>query len=226
MAGWTPFNGWMRFPRLDDGAGLTSAFTLAFKITDDPLELWSERFARFKNKDGPAYFGAAAVLQPAVDQLLAHLGLDMNDTVFVCALSSGETEADPHRMVPHIASLCGGFAGARVELGAVSKHAHRRIHDLGGAAARGAELDAAAYTVAKLCARNVIVFDDFITRGGTMSRVARAAIATNPGVAVYGVALGKTERRSWFRSISNDHVSQEWDALWRKGEEDYHKQHV
>ena len=41
---------------------------------------------------------------------------------------------------------------------------------------------------------DVVVFDDFITRGDTLSHVARAIQSTNPQVTVYGVGLAKTER--------------------------------
>jgi len=37
-----------------------------------------------------------------------------------------------------------------------------------------------------------------ITRGSTLSRIAAAIKAANPCVKVYGVALAKTERRSYF----------------------------
>ena len=216
-----PYAGWMRFAHLDESAGLQAAFTLAYKITDDGAELWSERFNRFKNINKPSVYGAAEVLTIALPQLLGELGAKPGGTVIIPALSSREEAANPKRALPIIAGMCAQKFGARAEIGAISKKVHRPIHGLGGAAERAAELDGAAYQVKHVKATTIIVLDDFITRGGTLSRIAQAALATNPGSAVYGVALGKTERRAWIHDLSNDHVPQQWDGLWRKGEQAY-----
>jgi predicted amidophosphoribosyltransferase len=116
---------------------------------------------------------------------------------------------------------CAEDVGVGFELNAVSKQPHKPIHDIYTAADREAELDKAAYAATKLSARTIFIFDDLITRGSTQSRVANAIQATNPGVQVYGVALAKTDRRSFWPNLSNDSVAKKWDELWQQGEQRY-----
>ena len=108
---------------------------------------------------------------------------------------------------------------------AITKQAHRPIHGIYDAARRQAVLDEAEYKAGNIDADNILVFDDFITRGDTLSHIAQAILESNPGATVYGVALGKAERRAYHRrfnlEISNDHVPEEWDALWKQGEQRY-----
>ena len=95
------------------------------------------------------------------------------------------------------------------------------IHDIYNAAERDAELDKAAYAAKALNVRNVFVFDDFITRGSTQSRIAQAIQTSTPHARVYAVALAKTDRRSYWGALSNDHVPVKWDELWQRGEARY-----
>ncbi len=104
---------------------------------------------------------------------------------------------------------------------AITKQAHRPIHGIYNAADRQAVLDEAEYEGANIDADSILVFDDFITRGDTLSHIAQAILGSNPDATVYGVALGKTERHSWDPNVSNAHVPQEWDTLWERGEQRY-----
>lgn len=220
MIRWNANNGWMEFPYLSAGAGLTRTYTLAFKLTDDASERWTSRFIRFKNKDQKASYGAALLFYEAFPPLFASFGLRPQDCVFLAALSSGETKADPNRSIPHIAAELAGLLGAHNGIGALSKQPHGKIHNLYRAEARSAELDKAKYVSSKLPARNVFIFDDFITMGGTLSRIALAVQAANPGSTVYGVALAKTERVSWCSNPANDHIPSKWAKVWVDGEKE------
>jgi hypothetical protein len=62
---------------------------------------------------------------------------------------------------------------------------------------------------------------DLVTRGSTLSRIATAIKAANPGANVYGVALGKTDRRSFWGHLDNNHVAKAWDDRWQHGEQAY-----
>jgi hypothetical protein len=88
MPGWVPFAGWMAFSHLDDGVGLTRAFTIAYKITDDSGELWSARFKRFKERDNDALAGAVIAMRAGIPKVMAGLELNAAKTVFIPALSS------------------------------------------------------------------------------------------------------------------------------------------
>lgn len=221
MPGWTELAGWMRFDALDDGDHLSGVFTIAYKITDDGTEAWSARFTRFKAKDQVALSGAIALLERAVPHLVGALGLDARQVVCIPALGSKETVASRAGLTAALASSSAAALGAQFELSAVAKNAHKPLHGIYNADDRQAELDKAAYVAQPVRANSILLFDDFITRGSTLSRIAGALLASNRGASVYGIALGKTERRRWVPDLSNAHVPAAWNELWEQGEDQY-----
>lgn len=223
MVGWNPIAGWMGFPYLSQSAGITHAFTLGYRLTDNGQEPWTKRFNRFKAGDRAALYGGAALLYAAVPKLIAEMGIDKQSSVFVPALSSSEKTADGKRPLPYIASVCAKDIGIHFELGALEKNPHGKIHNHYTVEGRNAELDKAQYRAAKLNAQNVFVFDDFITRGDTLSRIALAILDANPKANVYGIALGKTERVEFCPNPANDQMSAEWNKIWEAGEEEAKK---
>lgn len=215
----------MHFPHLDGaGADLDGAYTIGYRITDDGADPWTARFNRFKAKDPAAFVGGAHALSAGMPALLESLGVDPANAVIVPALGSGETSAAADGQLAKMAARAAKVAGTQVEVGALSKQAHKPIHGIFNAAERDAELDKAAYVASKLKAKNVFVVDDLVTRGSTLSRIATAIKASNPGVNVYGVALGKTDRRSFWGNLDNNHVAKAWDDRWQQGEKAYQDQ--
>lgn len=221
MAGWVPCGEWMHFPLLDGGADLDGAYTIGYRITDDAADPWTSRFNRFKAKDPAAFVGAAHTLSSGMPALLKSLGINPTDAVFVAALGSTETKAGQDGQLAKLAGRVGKVTGARVDVGALSKQAHEPIHGIFNAAKREAELDKAAYAASKVKEKNVFVIDDLITRGSTLSRIAAAIKAANLGTKVYGIALAKTDRRSFWGSLDNNHVAKVWDDRWQQGEKAY-----
>lgn len=227
MPAWSQFADWMEFLRLDDGDGITGAFTIAYKITDDGSELWTHRFNRFKNKDKEALAGAVYTFARAVPPLVKKLGIDPVSTLFIPALSSGETSASEKGFIPILTKITADQAGAKYDVSVLKKNAHAPIHNFYSAASRSQELEKANYSATTLVGiETAMVFDDLITRGGTLSRIAKAILAKNAQVKIYGVALGKTERRAYWGELTNQHVSAEWDAHWQTGETRYRQRHA
>lgn len=220
MVYWTPVAGWMGFPYLTCSQGLTHSYTLTYKLTDKTSEAWTSRLIRFKNKDRAAYYGGARLLYAAVPDLIAAIGVDAAKTVFVPALSSGETTADPARSIPYITAQCANSMGIQSDIGALTKNAHKKIHNFYKADQRDEELEKAEYRAKKLDAEHIFVFDDFVTRGATLSKIAVAILEDNPKSKVYGVALAKAERVEWCPNPENDHVPEKWDTIWLNGEQE------
>jgi hypothetical protein len=218
MIGFNLKAGWMEFPHLTVSAGLTSTYALAYKLTDNAGEKWTSRFIRFKNKDAKAYYGGARLLYATFPPLLTALNLAGKDCAFVSALSSSETAADPERQIPYITSELAAVVGAHSSIAALTKQPHNKLHNFYKADQRDAELNKAQYVCGALPAANVFVFDDFVTRGGTLSRVAQAIRLSNPEAKVYGVALAKTERVNYCPNPNNDQVPPGWDKIWTDGE--------
>ena len=218
MPSWSAFHGWMAFDRLSENDGLTRAFTIGYRLTDDPDDPWTARFNAFKQKETAALRGGAAMMRAAIPGLVRGLELDTSRTVFVPALSSGETVASPGGVLWRLTRFCAkgvatGFARDRI-----TKEPHERLHMQPDAASRTAILTAADFRSKEIRADSVLVLDDFITRGATMSHIARAILKRNPGLRVFAVALGKTERCSHWRKygveISNDHIPPRWKRSW------------
>ena len=219
MVGWQEFCGWMKFNKLTESHGLESAFTIAYRLTDVPDDPWTVRLNAFKRKKRTALRGGAAVMKDAVPGLVRGLGLDTSKTVFIPALSSGETVASPDGvlwLLARYAAQCGdvGFEGD-----GITKKAHEPLRLQSDAASRRAILAAADFSSKKVHADNVLILDDFITRGTTMVHIAGAILKRNPGIRIFAIALGKTERRSYWREklgveLSNEHVPPQWTRSW------------
>ena len=222
MAQWYEFHGWMAFRWLDEDAGLARAFTIGYRFTDDGAEAWTRRFNRFKNNSRPALCGGLQLFRAAVPRLVRQLGLDASRTVFLPALSSAETMASENGVLSVVTSECARAAGAGFVRDAVRKKAHQPLHQFYNADRRHAILEEAAYRSVRIEAGSVLVFDDLITRGATLSHIAQAILRANPRVTVYGVGLAKTERRGFWEQrgeeISNDHVPEVWTRAWESGE--------
>ena len=222
MIHWEPCGGWMAFPYLTKGYGvLTRSFTLGYRITDNPSDPWTQRFNRFKDKDMSALFGGADLLRGAVPELVKTLKMDMEDSIFVTALSSGETTASDKRALPIITRKCAEIVGAAFSLDALTKDVHGKIHDFRTESRRDEELEKANYKSTKLGKRNIFVFDDFITRGATQTKIGEAILSQNPKSKVYAVALCKTENQAYCPNPDNAHIHERWNTLWEKGEQRY-----
>lgn len=221
MAHWKSFRGWMAFDRLDEGVGLTRAFTIGYRFTDDRADPWTRRFNRFKEKNRTALLGGAAVMSDAVPRLVSGLRLDPASTVFVPALSSRETIASDAGVLWRLARLCARAAQVQFVGDAVTKKVHEPLHMYRNVGRRHEILSGADFRSKKIAADSILIFDDFITRGATLSHIAQAMQESNQQAKIYGVALAKTDRRSFWQSrgleISNDHVPEQWDSMWREG---------
>lgn len=224
MPSFTQLGGWMAFEHLDHGHPLDHAFTLAYKFTDDGAEHWSGRFARFKDKDQKALYGAAKVLKPATTELFATAKLDPKRTVIIPALASAETAADPKRHIPLLAAAVSKAIGCGLDMTSVTKDPHPSLHKV-AAAERIPTLEKANYAAKPVDADVVLILDDFITQGATLGITARKLKEANPSLAVLGAALGKTERLAYWNGfgvqLTNAHVPQPWDGLWLEGEQFY-----
>jgi hypothetical protein len=218
MIHWIEVAGWMGFPYLSQSNGISHSYALGYRLKDGGGEPWTTRFNRFKANEKAAVYGAARLFYGAVPKLMQSLQVNPDETVFITALSSVETTADANRALPFITKESARLVGVRFELDALRKNAHQKIHNFYSVADRNTELDKAEYKAKKLDAKKVFVFDDLITRGDTLSRIALAIQHTNPKSEVYGIALAKNESTAYCPNPDNAHIPAEWDTLWQQGE--------
>ena len=200
--------------------GVTRVFTLGYRMNDNSLDPWTQRFNAFKSKDPDAVLGASSVMKEAVPALVQGLDLDISRTVLVPALSSGEAVASKQGVLWGVVRGCALRVGARFVGDAITKKPHEPLH-------RGKRSDVdrqkllwqAEYKSARIEAQDILVFDDFITIGATMSQLAQAIRKSNQEARIYGVALGRTVTLSYSRGpdvdISNDHIPEHMERLWQ-----------
>lgn len=218
MVHWYEFHGWMAFDELSEGIGVTRSFTIGYRMTDNPSDPWTQRFNAFKAKEAQALLRASSVMRDAVPELVRGLKLDISRTVFVPALSSGESVSSKDSALWGVVRICALRSGARFVGDAITKKPHEPMHLHSDVERRREILRNAEYRAAPIDAENVLVFDDFITAGSTMSNIALAILRANREARIYAVALAKTERRGAMRKhgveISNDHVPEHVETAW------------
>lgn len=215
---WRQFHGWMRFQRLDECTGLNAAFAIAYRFTDDRAEEWTVRFNLLKNHQAHAISRAEDVMASAVSDLVQELLLDRSQTVIVPCLTSSETTSSPTGVLSSIARRCSEEARVGFVNDAISKRRHNPLQAIQSARERQQTIASAEYAARRIDAANVLLIDDFITRGDTMSAVASAIREASDVASVYGIALGKNERLDFLKrygySASNGHVPNRWLAKW------------
>jgi hypothetical protein len=199
----------LTFERLDRADHLVQVLCLGYRFTDDSSERWTAFVNRVKNNQDGAVGRAEDVLRTAV----SGIQFPNKPVIVVAILGSGDTSTRQGSAVPRLAASVGSLDGYVYCPTLLRKERHRSLHGLRSAASRDAEVDG-KYRSARFrdigiqrvgC---VLLVDDLVTRGTTMNDAARSIRETNGNVPVFGVALGKTDRRSyWGDRISNDHVS-------------------
>lgn len=222
VADWVNRNGWMYFVRLDGMHTLNGVYTVAWRFTDSDQELWTHRINRFKWEEERALKGTHAMLTEALPALLKCLKLSPAETGMTVALSSGDTAVAPEKPLPRVAQGVCATMKLRWLPKLLRKEAHRPLHRLRSADSRDGEV-AGKYTAKRVDGlRNIFIFDDIVTRGSTLSEIARSILKSNPSTRVFAFALGKSERSGFAASrgvtIDNAHVPKRWDDLWTAGE--------
>lgn len=211
--------GCLAFDSLDAGYEIDGAFAIGYRFMDDGNERWSRRFSRFKAGVRISLRAGAHILGVATPRILSELELDVASVTFIPALRSKETVASEKGPLPLIAQWCAKQCGSEFSLDTLRKRAHDSLHGWSRTAnEREAILDSAGYTSGNVGTPNVFVLDDLITRGSTLCEIARAIKDKNPKASVYGLALGKNERRAYLerfgQNSTNEHIPLEWNEIW------------
>lgn len=212
--------GWLLYSQLDYGHPIDGAFAIGYRLLDDQNELWSRRFLRVKDGVRASRDAAQAVLTVAIPELMAVLAWGGKDVTFTPAVRSRERTASTSGtlsiLAGHCATRCDGVFLPQL----LSKEPHESLHyPRKTVPERRAILEAANFTAGDVSTPNVIVVDDLITSGLTLSFSSKAIKNQNPRARVYGLALGKHEYLGNLeedeQSHPNDHIPSEWAQLWQ-----------
>ena len=185
--------GWLFFRQLDYGGAVDGAFTIGYRLLDDQNELWSRRFLRAKDGLQPSMEAAKALLATAISELFATSRVSADDITFTPAVRSRESTASPSGTLAILAQQCATAGGCRFAPQLIRKEPHESLHSPPKSVPRRMEiLEAANFRSQKVATSRVIVVDDLITSGLTLSYSAKAIKALNPNVRVFGLAWVNT----------------------------------
>lgn len=205
----------MYFRTLDALTHVSGVYTLCWRFKDGGLDPWTQRVNAFKAGDSRAVRGACRVSAAALRSLnwtsFAPVGV-------TCAISSGETSLRAGQPLHVLGESVARTLGWRWLPDLLSKQVHRSLHSIPNAVERDQAVDGAYAAGPAAGLKTLILLDDFCTRGSTLSDAGRAIKSSNPGLVLFGFALGKAETIAFAAqngvTIGNDHVPVEWAELW------------
>ena len=199
----------LSFQRLDCSQNLEEVFCPGYRITDVPGDPWTAFVNRVKEKQSTAVERAKSVLKQAIGTIR----LPRSRVLVVPILGSKDATTKGSSAVSRLAAAIGEVGGYEYCEALLRKTPHRSLHNLRSASSRDAEVEG-KYKSRRFADIGVgsvgcvLLVDDLVTRGTTMNDAARAILAANGELLVFGVALGKTERRGyWGDRVNNDHLS-------------------
>jgi len=218
---WQPAGHLMHFPQLDAGFNI-SAYTIGWRITDAP-DIWTNRFLRFKAKSYGDIIGGAWVLKRALLNLFSITNQRPESTGLITALSSKNVTADTSSPLYRAGNILAKQLGMKWIPTAISKKIHESLHEIKNARDRDAEVHN-KYECTKIDGlTDIIILDDFVTRGATFGEITRSINMSNTGITIKCLALAKNESKSYAQSygvaVDNSHIPPSWDALWKLGQE-------
>lgn len=214
----TPWRNIFQFNSLDSSGDAIRVYSIGWRIIDNP-DVWSRRFIGFKNGDPSDSRGVASVVLKAFESLLEGSNAERKDITLVTALSSNSTGPQEDSQLFILGRWLCYELGLTWDPWIISKGAHRPLHSLSSFADRDGEVRDQYKCDGAKGRRNFVILDDFVTRGSTLADIARAIKVDNNEAYVIGFVLAKSERISYAAScghvINNDHIPQEWDAIYR-----------
>jgi hypothetical protein len=201
---------------LDGAWQLDRAFALGYRFTDDASELWTARFNAFKAGDERAVRAGIAVMQAAV---AAAIPVPNEHVVVLGVPGSAERRLDPRKPVARLAAALAAARRATLDLDLIEKEPHPPLHTRYNAAERDQLLDTANHRATRIhgAVANYLIVDDLFTRGATIERIMRAIRCGVPAARFTAVALGKTERREYWRERDRDLENREaaaFEQMW------------
>ena len=156
----------------------------------------------------------------ALPDLIKALQWSPQDTGLAVVLGSRDTQLVPTKLLPQLGASVASELQFKWLPSLLSKHPHRPVHGLNGAAERVGEFEKAQYKATQVAGglKRILVLDDMITRGSTLTHIAQAVRAIYPEMEIVGISLGKNEKQAcaalFGHSISNDSVPHSWATAW------------
>ena len=196
-------------------------YAVGWRITDEGNDIWARRFLNFKSNNLHDVQGGKRVLKESVLEVIRRENFALAQTGLVTALSSASTKAENGSALYRAAQWIADQIDIKWQPDLLTKKLHPRLHSLSTGAQRSMAVSN-TYKCVNINLDNLIVLDDFVTRGDTLKEISRAVHQSNSNVRVVGLVLGKHESRIWAlrKGLSippenpNIHIPAQWEALW------------
>ena len=201
------------------GNRLDSIYCFGYRIGTSMDDEWTVRINKFKQGRERDIRKAIRTLRTASPSLFERIGINPETTAVIPVLGSQETSANSRSKISRLAKAIADGADAKFMLDCLSKNKHDPLHLQTDRNARDQALNKANYQASEFdhhC-ENVIIVDDIVTRGKTMSAVANAIHRSNPLVEIFGFALGRHVRRDYLPvgfDEANAEIPDELAEIW------------
>lgn len=197
---------WLGFRRLASQHDIDLILTLAWRFLDDEDDPWTARLNQFQNGKRESVKAAGRVLTVAAE----NLGLRGKKGIVVGTPSARSDRLSSNGGMFSLGQAIAEGFGWEWCPGLVSRQVRRDTPS---------EADGAPYTAGRISGVDyVVVVDDFVLEGDTLSDVARAVKAANPSIVVIGLALGRNVLKTYAEAhgvkLTNNHIPREWLELW------------
>lgn len=192
---------------------LSDVFCLGYRIGQS-IDKWTVRINGFKTEKPHTIRKAEATLHVAAPSLFRRIDIDPDNTVVIPALNSKQTAGSADSKNSRLAKAIANGAGAKFVFDCLKENKHEPLHLQPSAPARDQALNDASYRAARLKCENVMIVDDIVTRGATMSAIAKAIHLSNPDVKIFGFALGRHIRPEYSHSSANAKIPRELAEIW------------
>ncbi|MCY3615321.1 MAG: phosphoribosyltransferase [Bacteroidetes bacterium] len=201
------------------GDRLDSIYCFGYRIGTSMDDEWTVRINNFKQGRERDIKKAIRTLRTASPSLFERIGINPETTTVIPVLGSQETSANSRSKISRLAKAIADGADAKFTLHCLSKNKHDPLHLQTDRYARDQALNKANHQALEFdhhC-ENVIIVDDIVTRGKTMSAVANAIHRSNPLVEIFGFALGRHVRRDYLPvsfDEANAEIPDELAEIW------------
>ena len=180
-------------------------------LNDNPDHFWYHRLIDFKRGSPVALEGAKKMMSQAVPYLLEKWDINDRSVGMLIAMGHDETRVMLGKPLPILAKhICENLPNIHWYPDLLEKDVHEK--STGQSGARKDQVVSGKYRCKKLPPdiTSVIVMDDLVTRGATLSEIARAVRCQNQSVNIHPIALGKNERRGFLlddQDADNKHLN-------------------
>lgn len=187
-------------------------YAIGWRILDNHDDSWTKRFDGFKGdyRSESSVRGCIEILREASDQVLSDVGVNPKDVTVVSALSSSDKVLNPSSALYRAGNNLCEENQMLWNPDLLQKGVHAPLHTSSGAAERESIIQGQYKCCGSLETSNVMILDDFITRGTTISEITRAILEQHPNAHVFSLAIAKHERLSFDATISNRHIPARW----------------